>query len=108
MTNFGLAAAGCCATEDLQRFQSRIDFVIQDVDALGRSCSSETAADFQPTDENVNLHGPSVDVPYFISPPLIYRPDTKPEPARGKRKDFSTILLCSSGASDATAGTQVH
>ena len=67
------------------------------MDAPGRSCSSETAADSQPTDENLNLHGPPQAVP-FVSPMPKYRPDTKPDPAvpvsvtespeeRGKRKD---------------------
>ena len=67
------------------------------MDAPGRSCRGETAADFQPTDENLNLHHPPVALPHFTSPTPQYRPDTKPEPAafsvtespeaRGTRKD---------------------
>ena len=44
------------------------DLVFQDMDFLGRSCCSETAADVQPTGESLNLNGPPLAVPNFISP----------------------------------------
>ena len=95
MTSISLAAVGYRSTEGLQRLQSRIDLITQDIDAPGRSCSSEAASDFQPTDENLN---PPLVVLYVTSPTPKYWPDTKPEPAvlvnitespegRDKRKD---------------------
>ena len=46
-------------TEDLRCLQSRIDLIIQDMSAVDRSCNSETAADFQPPDEILDLRGPT-------------------------------------------------
>ena len=47
-TSVGLTAAGYHTAEDLQRFQARISFSVQDMDAPGRNCSGETAVDFSP------------------------------------------------------------
>ena len=44
MSSVGLAAAGYFSAGDFQRFQSRISFIIQDMGALGRSCSGENSA----------------------------------------------------------------
>ena len=61
----------------LQRLHSRIDLINIDLITLGRSCRSETAADFQESEPS----GPPVAVPFFKLPMPKYRPDTKPEPA---------------------------
>ena len=82
MTNIALAAVGYCATEDLQRLvQSRIDLVIQrSWMPKDEAAVAKQQRTFKPTDENLNLHGPPLAVPYFISPTPNYRSDTKPEP----------------------------
>ena len=67
------------STEGLQRLQARVDLIIQDMNAVNRSCSSETAADFQPTDETLDLRGPPLTDPFSISLTPKYRPDTKPD-----------------------------
>ena len=76
-------------TEGLQRLQSCIDLIVQDMNAVNRSCSSETAADFQPIDETLDIGGPPLVVPFFISPTPKYRTHTKPESPR----DFSASRL---------------
>ena len=65
------AASGYSPTEGLQ---SRIDLIIWDTNAVNRSCSSEAAVDFQPIDKTLDLRGPPVAVPYFVSPAPKYRP----------------------------------
>ena len=87
-------------TQDLQRLQ-----------ALARSCSVETAADFQPTDDNLNLHSP-----FPTSYRVLRNTDQKPSLQRWsvsqyhqrhvETQGFSTGLLCTSSASHAAAGTK--
>ena len=51
------AATGYFPTQGLQRLQSRIDLTIQDMNAVNRSYSRETDADFQPIDGGPPLPG---------------------------------------------------
>ena len=76
----GQAAAEHQPTDDLQRMQTRIRFIIQNMDAQGRSCSGEAAMDFQPASDSFNLHMPLVSFPDFVSLAPAIRPAVKPEP----------------------------
>ena len=48
------AAAGRWSTDDLQGLQARIRSITRDMDALGRSCSAETAMGFLPASDHSN------------------------------------------------------
>ena len=45
---------------------------------LGRSCSGEAATDFQPADDNFDLHRPLVSLLDFLPPATAVRPAVKP------------------------------
>ena len=49
MSKVGQAAVEYQLTDDLQCLQTQISFIVQDMDALVRSCSAEAAAGFWPT-----------------------------------------------------------
>ena len=57
--------------------QARINSIIQDMDALGRSCRKESTMDFQPADHSFNLHRPLASVPDVLPLPAV-RPAAKP------------------------------
>ena len=51
--------------------------------AVNRSCSSETAVNFRPIDETLDLRCPPPAVPYFVSSAPKCRPDTAHESPLG-------------------------
>ena len=57
--------------------QARINSIIQDMDALGRSCREESTMDFQPADHSFNLHRPLASIPDVLPLPAV-RPAAKP------------------------------
>ena len=54
-------------------FSPRIDLIIQDMNAVNRSCSSEAAVNFQPIDETLDLRGPQVAVSLFPNRRWLFR-----------------------------------
>ena len=107
-------------TEDLQRPQPphRL-YIIQDMDAAGRCCSRETAADFPPTDEMLNLHRCRWPLP--ASHRQLRNTDQTPNPslqrwvsvtglpeARGKRKDPPLGFFAAPARPTPSRGRQGH
>ena len=80
MNSVGQAAAEYQSTDGSQPLETQISFVIQDTDALSRSCSGESAMDFQPVDDSFDLHMPLLSFPDCVSPAAAVPPATKPEP----------------------------
>ena len=79
MISVGLAAAGC-TTEDQQSLQSRISIEVQDMDALGRSCSGETALVVKSMDDSYDFYRPLSSSFGREPPATAKRPPAKPDP----------------------------
>ena len=113
VSSVGLAAAGYFSAGDFQRLQSRISFIFQDVGALGRSCSGETALDFQIVDVSHIFHRPLASSFDWEPPATAIRrpatpcPQTTPKAvvsiasssgAQGKRKSSFGLLSATRAA----------
>ena len=104
---------------DLQRLQSRISFIVQDMDALGRRCSGETALDLQTMDDSCDFRWPLACSLGGEPPATAIRPPATPDPTpkpvvsiasssgvHNKRKSLSIGLLSAAGEKEAAKVVQ--